>query len=468
VRGLHWFRNDLRLEDNLSLNSLLETVEEWAAVFVADPKLVSGPGASSKRLCFLADSLKRLSEQLGERDVPLVFLSGDPEQQLPRLMDQLHASVLSYNESITPFGRKRDGRVAVAVERDGGRIISERDHVVFSASDIRTAKGTAYAVYTPYRNAWWRRFKDVGPEPRRVNSWPKPIAKLEASDHDVFSGLEDLTEGIPDGGAIAAHERLRSFLETGVENYETDRDRPDMDGTSRLSPYLRFGCISVRECFYQAIEASLTEPSLRAGSTKWLDELIWREFYSAVLEENPRVLRGNYRSEFDSLSWRSSAMEFEAWCAGQTGYPIVDAGMRQLKETGWMHNRVRMVVASFLTKDLLMDWREGERFFFEHLIDGDPASNNGGWQWAASTGTDAQPFFRIFNPTRQGERWDPNGEYVRRWVPELRDLPDRGIQNPAAFERISRDYPLQIVDHSERRVAALEMYRKARQSHREN
>ena len=161
-------------------------------------------------------------------------------------------------------------------------------------------------------------------------------------------------------------------------------------------------------------------------------------------------------------------MEFEAWCAGQTGYPIVDAGMRQLKETGWMHNRIRMVVASFLTKDLLMDWREGERFFFEHLIDGDPASNNGGWQWAASTGTDAQPFFRIFNPTRQGERWDPNGEYVRRWVPELRDLPDRGIQNPAAFERISRDYPLQIVDHSERRVAALEMYRKARQSHREN
>jgi deoxyribodipyrimidine photo-lyase len=224
--------------------------------------------------------------------------------------------------------------------------------------------------------------------------------------------------------------------------------------------------ISVRQCFARAEEAALAEPALQRGVGKWLDELVWREFYSAILEEHPRVLRESYRREYDAVVWNDDPESFEAWCEGRTGYPIVDAGMRQLHATGWMHNRVRMIVASFLTKDLLIDWREGERFFFERLVDGDPASNNGGWRWAASTGTDAQPYFRIFNPVAQGRRWDPEGRYVRRWVAELQRLPSAAVHAPWEADRPPGDYPPALVDHAERRELALEHFRAARERER--
>jgi deoxyribodipyrimidine photo-lyase len=246
-----------------------------------------------------------------------------------------------------------------------------------------------------------------------------------------------------------------------VGRYHQDRDRPELDGTSRLSPYLRFGAVSVRQCFSRALEARADNPGLAEGIDKWLDELIWREFYATILEEHPRVLRENYRREYDRMVWNDDRDAFAAWCEGQTGFPIVDAGMRQLRARGWMHNRVRMIVASFLTKDLLIDWREGERYFFRHLVDGDPASNNGGWQWAASTGTDAQPYFRIFNPTAQGQRWDPQGHYVRRWLPELRDVAPEHIHSPHEGGSPA-SYPRPIVDHRKRRELALERFRRAR------
>jgi deoxyribodipyrimidine photo-lyase len=255
--------------------------------------------------------------------------------------------------------------------------------------------------------------------------------------------------------------RLDQFLESAAARYHEDRDRPDIDGTSRLSPYLRFGAISARQCFERAEQSMRANPASRRGIEKWLDELVWREFYSAILEENPRVLRENHRRDFDSLVWNEDPEAFEAWCEGRTGFPIVDAGMRQLRETGWMHNRVRMIVASFLTKDLLIDWRKGERFFFQQLVDGDPASNSGGWQWAASTGTDAQPYFRIFNPVSQGRRWDPEGAYVRRWLPELIDVPDEHVHAPWDFSGSFR-YPSPIVDHGQRRKLALERFKRAR------
>jgi deoxyribodipyrimidine photo-lyase len=276
-------------------------------------------------------------------------------------------------------------------------------------------------------------------------------------------GIEARKFDIPTGGEEAAKRRLERFLETAAGRYHEDRDRPDRDGTSRLSPYLRFGVISVRQCFERAEEAAHVDPALQRGVAKWLDELVWREFYSAILEEHPRVLRESYRREYDALVWNDDPEGFEAWCEGRTGYPIVDAGMRQLRATGWMHNRVRMIVASFLTKDLLIDWREGERFFFERLVDGDPASNNGGWQWAASTGTDAQPYFRIFNPVAQGRRWDPEGRYVRHWIPELRDVPDPHVHAPWESE-LPGDYPPPIVDHAERRELALERFSDARKN----
>jgi deoxyribodipyrimidine photo-lyase len=275
-------------------------------------------------------------------------------------------------------------------------------------------------------------------------------------------GIRDDRTELPTGGEAAARRRLRRFLEQVVARYPEDRDRPAVDGTSRLSPHLRFGTLSARDCVHEAFEAAAAEPRLGRGVEKWVDELVWREFYAAVLESEPRVLREPQRREYAGMVWDEDPRALAAWREGRTGYPIVDAGMRQLLATGWMHNRVRMLAASFLVKDLLLDWRHGERWFLQRLVDGDPASNDGGWQWCAGTGTDAAPYFRIFNPVSQGERFDPEGVYVRRFVPELRGVPDRLVHRPWEAPRPPAGYPAPIVDHAERREEALERYRSAR------
>ena len=458
MRGIHWFRNDLRLRDNTALHDLAERVDEWLPVFVRDPRLARSPSGPRER--FLRDCLERLRRALEARGIPLLVRSGAPEKVLPALLHETRARVLAFNEDVTPYARRRDEAVRRTAEKDGVEILSRLDHVVFRADEIRTAAGGGYSVYSPYRKRWWATWQ-VEPRPAlRQNPLPPAIPGITADELPEAPATEDDAPTLPTGGEEAALRRLDRFLEHAVGNYARDRDRPDLDGTSRLSPYLRFGAVSVRQCFARAEAAAAADPALRAGVAKWLDELVWREFYSAILEDHPRVLRENYQSKYDALVWNEDAAGFEAWCEGRTGYPIVDAGMRQLLATGWMHNRVRMIVASFLTKDLLIDWREGERFFFERLVDGDPASNNGGWQWAASTGTDAQPYFRIFNPVSQGRRWDPEGRYVRRWVPELRHVPDRYVHAPWEDQpSLLSEYPPPIVDHAERRAIALERWR---------
>jgi deoxyribodipyrimidine photo-lyase len=287
---------------------------------------------------------------------------------------------------------------------------------------VRKDDGSAYAVYTPYRRAWLRRLDDDPRPPRpapRLPPTPEGVASIPLPAASELAGAQEPSE-LPTGGERAAARRLAAFLGERAKDYARLRDLPAVDGTSRLSPYLRFGAISIRTCLEQARELARADPAARTGARKWIDELVWREFYAAIVAAHPRVLRGAFRPALEALRWNDDPRGFAAWQQGRTGYPIVDAGMRQLLATGWMHNRVRMIAASFLVKDLLVDWRRGERHFFERLVDGDPASNNGGWQWSAGTGTDAQPFFRIFNPTAQGERFDPEGSYVRRWVPELR------------------------------------------------
>jgi deoxyribodipyrimidine photo-lyase len=279
-------------------------------------------------------------------------------------------------------------------------------------------------------------------------------------------GFSGDAAAIPAGGEDAARRRLDAFLDGPVRLYATLRDRPAEDGTSRLSPYLRFGAISVRLCVERALECARAEPGAAAGARKWLDELVWREFYQAVLAEHPRVQTHAYRAEYDAIRWNEDEAGFTAWREGRTGFPIVDAGMRQLAATGWMHNRARMIVASFLTKDLLIDWRRGESFFFQRLVDGDPANNNGGWQWAASTGTDAQPYFRVFNPVAQGEKFDPTGAYVRRFVPELAALSPRFVHRPWDAPAAVRGYPAPIVSHAARRILALRRYEAARRAGR--
>ncbi len=463
MRGIHWFRNDLRLHDNVALLALAGRVEQWLPVFVLDPRLL-GAGSGTPRAHFLLDCLQRLGSDLGGRDVPLLVREGRPEQVLPKLLHETGAKLLSFNEDTTPFARRRDAAVRAAAEREGAQVLECRDHVVFGSGEVRSASGGAYAVYSPYRRAWWRRWRDDPRLPQRTGRLPAAIPGYEADAVPEPAALaQDVAaEELPTGGEAAAKRRLARFLESTAGRYHEDRDRPAIDGTSRLSAYLRFGAISVRHCFSTGEEAAAELPESALGIAKWLDELVWREFYAAILEEHPRVLSGNYRREYDALVWNQDPKGFEAWCEGRTGFPIVDAGMRQLRATGWMHNRVRMIVASFLTKDLLIDWRAGERFFFERLVDGDPASNNGGWQWAASTGTDAQPYFRIFNPVSQGERWDPDGVYVRRWLPELRDAPSAQLHAPWKAVPRPADYPPPIVDHGARREQALARFRRAR------
>ncbi len=466
ARGLHWFRNDLRLADNSALAALAERAEQWLPVFVFDPRILEGARAGVPRLRFLLDCLAQLERDLEKRGVPLLIRRGRPEQVLPALLHETGARLLSFNEAATPFARSRDAAVCRAAEKLGVEVIERLDHVVFRAGEIRTAAGKSYRVYSPYRRAWTRRWLAEPRRPVRLDRLPKPIpgfAPDRVPDQREF-GLDALGVELPPGGEEAASQRLERFLATAVARYDVDRDRPDRDGTSRLSAYLRFGAISVRECIARAEDACAADPALEAGVAKWIDELIWREFYHQILEGQPRVLRENHRREYDALVWNDDAEGFEAWCAGRTGFPIVDAGMRQLRATGWMHNRVRMITASFLTKDLLIDWREGERFFFQHLVDGDPASNNGGWQWAASTGTDPQPYFRIFNPVAQGQRWDPEGDYVRRWIPELQEVPNAHVHTPWSASLSPDRYPAPIVDHAERREIALERFGAAREA----
>ncbi len=466
MRGLHWFRNDLRLHDNSALAALVERVDAWLPVFVLDPRIVGGARSGGARTRFLLESLAQLERDLEKRGVPLLVRRGRPEVVLPRLLAETGARILAFNQAATPFARRRDAAVRASVEKAGGEVLERLDHVVFASREIRSAAGGAYSVYSPYRRTWWRRWHTAPRLPVRLGALPQPILGF-ASDgvpHPREFGIDLALAGLPAAGEQAAIDRLDRFLSGAAARYHADRDRPDLDGTSRLSPYLRFGAISVRECIDRSQQACAAEPALEQGVGKWLDELIWREFYSAILEEHPRVLRESFRSEYAALVWNDDAAGFEAWCEGRTGYPIVDAGMRQLRATGWMHNRVRMIAASFLTKDLLIDWRAGERFFFEQLVDGDPASNNGGWQWAASTGTDPQPYFRIFNPVAQGKRWDPTGDYVRRWIPELHDVPDAHVHAPWGATRPPGEYPPPILDHAERREIALERFAQAREA----
>jgi len=464
TRGIHWFRNDLRLRDNLALSELAERTDEWAALFVVDPEIIRRADGDAPRLRFLFDSLRRLERDLGDRGIVLQIRRGRPESVLPLLMAKTGARVVSWNAAPTPMGRRRDERVSRGVENAGGRVIEVFDHTVFGSEEITTKSGGPYRIYSAYRNEWWRQW-ERGPRRSAPRSkLPRSsIPGLDASENvELPSGPQSgAGPRLPTGGERAANHRLKTFLSNKAHRYHLDRDTPALDGTSKLSPHLRFGTLSARRCFTLGLDAIESDPSRRAGVEKWLDELVWREFYHAVMANSPHVLSRSYRPEYDQLDWSGSDANFEAWCEGRTGYPFVDAGMRQLRKTGWMHNRVRMVVASFLTKDLLVDWRRGERFFAESLVDWDPASNNGGWQWSASTGTDAQPYFRIFNPVAQGQKWDPDGRYVRRWVPELSLVETRWIHEPWKAPRVPR-YIAPIVDHAIQRERALEEFRRVR------
>ncbi len=419
------------------------------------------------RLDFLLRALESLRTSLAELGYPLVVRRGKSEAVLPRLCQELGAEAVFANKRYEPYAQARDNRVFNALNAAGIGFELFKDAVVWEEQEVLTQAGKPFTVFTPYSKAW--KAKGATPQPRaaaRHARKPNTQIPTEPLPADVGEFGLTLTQVQIPAGERAALEALRKFMAGPVYEYAVNRDFPAVDGTSQLSPHLRAGTIGIRTILSgltKAREAAAT-PAQQQGCEVFLNELIWREFYLQVLHNFPHVTKGAFRPEYDRLAWSENREHFQAWCEGLTGYPVVDAAMRCLNATGNMHNRLRMIVAMFLTKDLLIHWQLGERHFIKQLVDGDLAANNGGWQWSAGTGTDAAPYFRIFNPVSQGEKFDPQGEFVRRWIPELASLSDDAIHQPwkSPQSRVSAKYPSRVVQHEEQRVKCLALYQTAK------
>jgi deoxyribodipyrimidine photo-lyase len=457
-----WIRRDLRLNDNQALAAALSHGEVVVPAFILDPKLLASSYISQKRLAFMYKGLHSLDTDLRMRGSNLVVRKGDPLEVLYNLQAETGAKGIFAEADITPYARRRDARVMRELQ-----IKLAPGVTVHPADRLRKPDGNPYTVFTAFSKMWYSL-----PFPEK----PLPAPEKLSQPPSLFSfGVPDLQgysrNDLFPAGEAEAQRRLEKFTDTIIDRYAEDRNRMDLDGTSVLSPYLRFGMLSARQAAWAAREAEALagDSTARKGAETWLNELVWREFYATILFHFPYVRHTAFRPERRNIPWIDDSIGFDAWAEGSTGYPVVDAAMRQLNTTGWMHNRARMITASFLTKDLLIDWRRGERYFMQHLLDGDPAANNGGWQWVAGTGTDAAPYFRVFNPVLQGKKFDPEGGYVRRWVPELSAVPDGFIHMPWEMPTdvqakvgcvIGKNYPAPIVDHALARQRVLAAYRK--------
>jgi deoxyribodipyrimidine photo-lyase len=439
--ALLWFRRDLRLSDHpaLAAASGASGSEEVLACFVLDPRLEASSG--QRRLQFLGDSLRQLRDDLDGR---LLVTRGRPEERIPVIAKEIGASSVHISEDFAPFGRRRDDRVRAAL--GSVPLVATGSPYLVSPGRVTKEDGTPYQVFTPFFRKW-REVGWWGPARSGADSarWLDPaqvVQQCEIPDPGASVHL--------DAGEAAALSQWTAFVEDGLERYAEDRDRPDRHGTSRMSAHLKFGTIHPR-----TMVAGLD--LRRTGAQSYLRELAFRDFYAAVLHHWPASAWRNWNSDFDGIQTDTGAeakRRFESWKAGETGFPLVDAGMRQLRETGFMHNRVRMIVASFLVKDLHLPWQWGAEWFLDQLVDGDMASNQHGWQWCAGCGTDAAPYFRVFNPAKQGEKFDPAGDYIRRWIPELDDADDVHLRK----DDRPPEYPAQIVDHSAERAEALRRY----------
>ena len=472
---LHWHRDDLRCSDNVALSAAAANAADDGAVvpvFVFDEEILAH--ASPNRVAFMLDALAALRADYRERGSDLVLRRGDPREVLVDLAGDAGANRVVWNRAHSGLGRERDDDVRGALDDAGVAHADFEDAICHEPGSITTNEGTPYQVYTYFWKKWRDRAKD---DPYDA---PGEDALFDPEDAAVDGGVGDRpsqgdlgfdepTADLPDAGTAAARDRLHSFLDADVYEYDELRDYPAEDCTSQLSVDLKWGTIGVREVHEAVVAArDLADTEAERESVEaFRGQLAWREFYAHVLHYNPEVVSRNYKQYEREIAWRDDPEELAAFKRGETGYPIVDAGMRQLRAEGYVHNRVRMIVASFLTKDLQVDWREGYRHYCDHLVDHDTANDNGGWQWAASTGTDAQPYFRIFNPMTQGEDYDPDAEYIKTHVPELRDADPETIHawhelSLSERNRAAPDYPAPIVDHGERREEALAMYKRAR------
>jgi len=462
MRNLFWFRHDLRLHDNTGLHAACRTGEVVPCV-ILDDAFLKNSSIGPNRIALFLDAVAALSASLEKSGARLIIRHGKPDVEIVRLLKESKAGGVYHNRDYEPYAVARDARVARAVHDAGAEITPHKDLVVFEGHEILTQAGNPYAVYTQFKNSWLKQelFPAVLPAPKRI-AFPAELNALTSVDLKTFS-IEPESE-VPEISEAIARRRLKDFLDDDVLEYATRRDDPSADQTSKISHHLKFGTLSPRTVVSQAraLLATMRKPESRKSIETFISEIVWRDFFFQIMAAFPHVAEGAFRPQYDSVKWATNPTHLKAWQEGRTGYPIVDAGMRQLKKMGWMHNRVRMITASFLCKDLLIDWREGENYFSRLLIDGEPAVNNGNWQWVAGTGTDAQPYFRIFNPTTQSERFDPDGDYIRRWIPELKDVPAEFIHTPSEHPLLCPEYILPIVEHAVQRKKALEMYKAAR------
>jgi len=459
-KALVWFRRDLRDYDHAALSAALAAAREVFCAFVFDTRILDAlPAKHDRRVHFIHESLLELDTTLRRRGGGLIVRHGPASDEIPALACELGVSAVFANRDYEPAAKQRDAEVTAKLAATGIAFHDFKDQAIFDGAEVVTQAGRPFSVFTPYKNAWLKRLTAADWVARPCDG------RLAGSDLGGVPGLgeigfetTDLAElGILPG--MSGARRLWEDFSTGrIDHYGARRDFPAVKGVSYLSVHLRFGTISVRELVRAAVER-------RADA--WLSELIWRDFYFMILNHFPRVAGHAFKPEYDTIQWAHWPEGYSAWCAGRTGYPLVDAAMRQLNHSGWMHNRLRMVVASFLSKDLGIDWRLGEKYFADHLNDFDLSANNGGWQWAASSGCDAQPYFRIFNPVTQSQKFDPEGRFIRRYVPELARLGSRHIHAPWLMSQheqkaldvvIGRDYPLPVVDHGRAREETLARY----------
>jgi deoxyribodipyrimidine photo-lyase len=469
MRSLMWFRADLRLDDNLALHhATRDATRGCVALYVLSPGDWKRHDTAPVRVEFTLRALRALSASLAALNIPLkiVTASGhaDVARIVARVAREVEADAVFANREYEVNESRRDAEAERLLALDGRRWHAFDDQVVLAPGSVLTQSSTAYTVFTPFKKAWIRQVVESGgvalmPAIRRMASMPSVGARAIKPDA-VPERVEGFVSEVPPelwaADEDSARARLDAFIRARLHAYKDERDFPALDATSGLSTYLATGLISPRRCVHAAATANNGKLDAgSAGAVHWISELVWREFYKHIVFHFPHVCMGRaFKPETERIVWSDDEAHFRAWCDGRTGVPLVDAALRALRATGWMHNRLRMVAAMYLSKDLFLDWRRGERHFMQQLVDGDLASNNGGWQWSASTGTDAAPYFRIFNPFAQSKRFDPTGAFIRRWVPELRDVPDASIHNPhdekeglPPLARMKLDYPRPIVDH---------------------
>ena len=468
MKSLFWFRGDLRLDDNPGLKACFEISEEVHAIYIFSKKQLNLHNEANVKIDFLIKNLISLESDLKNLNIPLTIINSDGFEDDPLLISELASQrklkKVFWNKQFGEDETQRDVKTSDLLEKLDINSESFHDQVVYAPGTLRTGQDSAYSVFTPFKRKWIDNF-DMNFLDIDYKYEKKKLTNIESNLNNLdFEKKHKADMSLWKEGEEEAIKRVKNFLKEKAINYSKDRNDPIIDGTSRISPYLALGIISPKRCILEALKANNFEfTSGHIGITKWIDEIVWREFYRNIMFSFPKVSRGRPFQDYSRLiKWRFNEDELKAWKSGHTGFPIIDAAMRQLLHEGWMHNRLRMVVAMFFTKNMLHDWRLGEAYFMQNLIDADFSSNNGGWQWSSSTGTDAAPYIRIFNPITQSTNFDKEGLFIKKYVPELKDLDKSVIHNPPTEHRKYCKYPMQILDLKESRLRAIEAFKTAK------